>query len=307
MKSAIGIDIGGTKISGVLGTPSGKVLSSFQIPTGVRTHAKSCLNRLLSEIQNLKDQAAHKGFKVCGIGVCLPGAVDSEKGVVPRSPNLPGWKGIKLRSIIQKRFRLPVQMVNDANAAAVAEHSLGAAKGLSNFIYLTVSTGIGSGIFIQGKLLEGKSFVAGEVGHMTLVPDGSLCACGNRGCLEAYASGTAIMREYRRTTKSKSLFHGAREIGALAKKGNRAALKVYQKAAWDLGIGLANLLNVLNPEMIILGGGVFKSAPSSYWKAILASTKKHAWPEAYHSVTIVRSSLDENVGNLGALALGFKK
>lgn len=304
MKYAIGIDIGGTKISIALGTEKGEILAQREIPTRTQAKTKSCIQELAA---NLRALIIHSGIspkKILGIGVGCPGAVNSCAGVLPRSPNLPGWKGIPLRSILQKAAGLPVFLANDANAAALGESFFGAAKNSRNFIYVTVSTGVGGGIVIDKKLYEGSGFVAGEIGHISIVPDGKKCACGKRGCLEAYASGTAIAGFYREAKKIKVL--GAKEVGRAAREGDKLAIESYRKAGYYLGIGIANLLNILNPEKIVIGGGVLKSAHKIFWATMMKSARQHAWPEAFRTVKIVRSQLKGHVGDLGALALVFK-
>lgn len=318
MKTAIGIDIGGTKISMVLGTPEGRILARRRIATRTGDETSLCIQELIESIASLMTFAAARKLRVLGVGVGIPGAVDSVKGVVPRSPHLKGWKGLKLAEILKKKFRVPVFLANDANAAAVAEKIFGQARKCRDFIYMTVSTGIGGGIVVDGKLLEGATFVAGEIGHMTLVPEGNPCKCGNAGCLEAYASGTAIAKEAKaqilsgkRSMLMKNLElegrFSAKDVGDAASRGDAVALKAYEKAGYYLGIGIANLLNILNPEMILLGGGVWKSAPPEFQKAMVKSCRTHAWPEALKKVRIKKSKLKGSVGDLGALALVFEK
>lgn len=318
MKTAIGIDIGGTKISLVLGTPEGKILARRKIATRTGEETRACIRELTAVIRDLFKYGAARGHKVSGIGVGIPGAVDSIKGVVPRSPHLKGWKGLKLGAFLRDEFRVPVFLANDANAAAVAEKVFGQARKCRDFVYMTVSTGIGGGLVVHGQLLEGASFVAGEIGHMTVVPEGNACKCGNSGCLEAYASGTAIGRaaqelilKGKRSSLSKLLdLEGrltAKDVGLAAREGDALSIKVYEDAGYYLGIGLANLLNILNPEMILLGGGVWKSAPAQFQKAMMKSCRRYAWPEAVKKVRIKKSKLKGSIGDLGALALAFEK
>ena len=314
MKYAIGVDIGGTKISVTLGEPSGKILARREVPTQTGRKAADSLKEIIAAIKEILLEVGVSRKMILGIGVGLPGAVDSRKGLAPRSPNLPGWKGMAVRKILQRASGLPVYLANDANAAALGESFFGAGKNAKHFIYMTVSTGIGGGIIINGQLYEGASFVAGEIGHISVVPDGDRCKCGKRGCLEAYASGTAIASAVRKKITSKSLVwkfatkgkrFDARCVGMAAREGDRLCIESYQKAGYYLGIGLANLLNVLNPEKIVIGGGVLKSAHKIFWNTMMQSCKKHAWPEAFSAVQIVHSQLKGHSGDLGALALVF--
>lgn len=302
-KYAIGIDIGGTKITIVLGTSAGKVLARREIRTGTGAKTKDCIRELAANLRTLILQSCISPKKILGIGVGCPGAVNSKKGTLPRSPNLPGWAGLPLVKILSKVTGLPVTLANDANAAALGESFFGAGRNTQNFVYMTVSTGIGGGIVINGRLYEGSGFVAGEVGHISIVPEGRPCNCGQKGCLEAYASGTAIAKSYLALAHKKC---SAREVGAAAREGDNLAIKSYREAGYYLGIGIANLLNILNPQKVVIGGGVLKSAHKIFWATMMKSAKGHAWPEAFRTVKIVRSGLKGHVGDLGALALVFK-
>ena len=315
-KFAIGIDIGGTKISMVLGTSSGKILARREIATGTRAKTKACVKELALNLRALILHSCISPREILGIGVGCPGAVDSSKGMLPRSPNLPGWNNLPLAKILSKATGLPVHLANDANAAALGDSFFGAGKNSRSFIYITVSTGIGGGIIIDGRLYEGSGFVAGEIGHMSIVPEGRKCNCGQKGCLEAYASGTAIGNFVReRMTKSNTMIwkflpknkrFNARQVGMAAREGDKLSIESYRQAGYYLGIGIANLLNILNPEKVVIGGGVLKSAHKIFWKTMMKSAKQHAWPEAFRTVRIVRSQLKGHVGDLGALALVFK-
>lgn len=313
---AIGIDIGGTKISIAIGSTKGEILRYVVFPTLKGRRSREGVRQIVSETQKLIAQlSASQKKNLLGIGICLPGAVNTRQGLAPHSPNLPGWKGLQLGRILQTSLKLPVRLVNDANAAAVAESHFGAGRGFQDFIYITVSTGVGGGIYVNGRLLEGASFVAGEIGHMTLVAGGDRCSCGRLGCFEAYASGGSIERytaaqlKKKRIAGSRSFFKddklSARAIKAAAHAGNAFALHTFQRAGHYLGIGLGSLLNILNPQKIILGGGVLDAPPQIFWKAMRASLKAAAWPEALRAVKIERTPLKANVGNLGALAVVF--
>ncbi|MCB9799474.1 MAG: ROK family protein [Candidatus Omnitrophica bacterium] len=318
MKYAIGIDVGGTKISIVIGTEKGRILGRRLIPTQIKSNTQKCLKELEENIIQLLRETSLTSRQILGIGLCLPGAVDSRKGIAPISPHLKGWEGLRLRQRLFGRFKKPVYMTNDANAAAVAEKIFGQAQKAENFIYITISTGVGGGIYANGKLLEGVSFVAGEVGHMTIESQGEPWALGEIGCLEAYASGTAIARYVNReleqgrgTTFLKRLSKNGplttKEIGIAAKKKDKLALAAFQRAGEYLGIGIGNLLNILNPEIVILGGGVLKTAPAVFYQSFKLSCRHRSWPEAFRAVRITRTQLGDNVGNLGAMALVFSQ
>ncbi len=316
MRIALAIDIGGTKISIAAGTDRGRILHYAEIKTRTGRQTRDCVDELMRVVEEVRRTLPPNHSKLCGIGVCLPGAVNTSRGVVPQSPNLPGWKGLPLAKMLGGRFKLPVCMVNDANAAAIGEMLFGAAKGSKNFIYVTVSTGVGGGIVINGRLLEGSSFVAGEVGHTTVVPGGDLCNCGKRGCLEAYTSGTSIeryvakkIRETNYQALEKFRFEGrlsARELSAAARQKDPLALAAFGRAGRYLGIGLANVLNTVNPSLAVLGGGVIQSAPPLFWAELKKNLRKEAWSEALHGFRMSRTKLGSKVGNLGALAVIFE-
>ncbi len=314
MRKAIGVDIGGTKISVVLGDEKGSLKIHKILPTLTGVKTSEGIQELVRTLIEFKKKS---GGRLSGIGVGIPGPVDSRKGIVPKSPNLPGWENLPLAGILKKELKLPVLMGNDANAAALGEKLFGQGRGKKDFIYITVSTGVGGGIIAEGKVLEGASYVAGEIGHMTIVPEGAGCKCGKKGCLESYASGTAIARMAgeifnlpgKKAEKEKIFGKNpasARLLGLAAKKGNKTALGIYSQAGFYLGIGIANLLNTLNPEMVILGGGVWNSAPKEFWNSMMKSCRENAWPQAFKAVKIVRSNLKGHSGDLGALALGFE-
>ncbi len=316
MQYAIGVDIGGTKISVSLGNSAGKILAQQEIPSRTGAQAKKSISAIIETVREMIRESGIPRGNFLGIGAGIPGAVNTQKGVVPRSPNLPGWANIPIRQILTKAVGLPVFVANDANAAALGESFFGAGKNVKDLIYITVSTGVGGGIIVNGQLYEGAGFVAGEVGHISIVPEGRKCACGQRGCLEAYASGTAIGNYVReRMTKKNTMIweflprnkkFNARQVGLAAREGDKLCIESYRVAGYYLGIGISVLLNVLNPGKIVIGGGVLKSAHEIFWRSMLRSAKQHAWPEAFRTTKIVRTQLKGKVGDLGALALVFK-
>ncbi len=315
-KYGIGMDIGGTKISMILGTARGRILVRRQIPTLKNEKRSACLKNMVFNLNEMLLETGISQKEVAGIGIGIPGAVDSARGTVPRSPNLQGWAGFPLRRYLAKYFKMPVAMTNDANAAVMGEKIFGAGRRAKHLIYMTVSTGVGGGLVVNGCLVEGANFVGGEVGHMVIQAGGNLCNCGQRGCLEAHASGTAISRfvenEIRRGKGTRLVARlgkkrniEARAIGDAARAGEPLALEAWRQSGFYLGVGIGSLLNILNPELVILGGGVFKSAPAIHWQSMLKSVRQHAWPDAVRAVKLVRTTLGDDVGNLGALALVF--
>ena len=314
MKTAIGVDIGGTKILMVAGTDKGKILARHKIPTQ-RTRAGA--REFLSQLKTFVNRLDVPKSRIAGVGIAAPGAVDPGPGIVPRSPHMGGWKGFAIVREVRRALGLPAVIGNDANAAALGEKYFGGGRKCRDFIYMTVSTGIGGGLIVNGQLVTGASYVGGEVGHMKIVPEGDPCKCGQAGCLEAYASGTGMAayaeRQLEKRVKSRAAEYipegehlTAKILGHVAKKRDRLAIETYKRGGYYLGIGIANLLNILNPERVILGGGVLKSAPPDFFQAMRKSCKANAWPEAYRGVRLVRSKLNDAVGGLGALALAFE-
>jgi glucokinase len=286
----IGIDLGGTKIAGVLATPSGKVLMDVNIPTEAHKGKKAVFNNIHKAIHMLKES---KKVKINAIGIGAPGPIDYEKGIVVEAPNLPGWKRVHLKSIFEKKYKIPVFVDNDANCATLAEAWFGAGKNVKNFLYMTVSTGIGGGIVINKKLYRGANGSAGEFGHMVIDMNGAKCGCGNNGCLEALASGTSIKK---RTGME------AYAIDLAARQGDKKSLKVIEETAHYLAIGIANLVNIFNPEMVIIGGGL-SNMQELIFDPIRKDFKKYAMILSAKSVKIVRAKLGNDAGVLGAAAL----
>lgn len=308
----VGIDIGGTKIAVSLGTVNGKILDRFVFSAEQGKKVRQSIEKIKSSFLSLLSTHRIKTRDVLGVGVGVPGAIDPKTQVIQKSPNLPSWEGISLRKILNQKLNLPVSVENDANAAALGEYYFGSGKGINNFIYITVSTGIGSGIVANGQLLRGEKGTAGEVGHMTLVRGGNKCPCGKKGCLEAYSSGTAIANYVKRSLKNRpqSNFLSRVNINEItgqlvaeaAKRNDALAIRARISAADYLGIALANLINLLNPRRIILGGGVMEQT-HHFWAPMMSAMKREAWPVALRSCEILRSKLGKYVGDLGAMAL----
>jgi glucokinase len=312
----LAVDLGGTKfiVAAVLST--GKIIFRKYYLTLAGGGSRAVINRLSSAISEAIAQAKLKKPELIGIGIAAAGILDTGKGIVTTSPNLPGWRNVPLRDIIAERSGLTTYLINDANAAALGEHRFGAGRGFDNLLYLTVSTGIGGGIIINGELYSGADGCAGELGHMTIEADGPQCHCGNFGCLEALASGWAVARDAmtRMNQGEKSsiieLVDGrlenitAETVSAAAKRGDRLACDVVAKAANYLGIGLANLVNIFNPELIVIGGGLSKMG-NMLLKPARKVIKGRAFQLPAQTVSIVRARLGSNAGIVGAAAYVF--
>ncbi|MBU0630842.1 MAG: ROK family protein [Candidatus Margulisbacteria bacterium] len=286
----IGVDLGGTKIAAALVSATGKIVTDVNIPTEAskgKTHVLGAINKAIRHLI----QTSPEPVKAIGLGV--PGPILYEKGIVIGPPNLPGWKQVNLKKILEKEFSRPVFIDNDANCAALAEARFGAGVGRRHFIYITVSTGIGGGIIINGQLYRGANGSAGEFGHMIIDSQGFTCGCGNVGCFEAMASGTAV--------RKRAGMDGA-SVELAARQGDKKALAVINETAHYLAIGISNLVNIFNPELVILGGGVSKMR-ELLLNPVRKEFKKYALYLPAKSVKIVRAKLGTNAGILGAAAL----
>lgn len=292
MKYRIGIDLGGTNIK--MGLIKGdKVINKIKKPTGSKADKKYILEILIQSINEIKKSINKKEIYSIGIGV--PGTLNKKRDKVLHLPNIPNFKNIALKKILEDEFKIPVKMDNDTNAFALAESLYGAGKGKNNIICITIGTGLGGAIIINKKLYYGKC-CAGELGHITINFKGKKCNCGNKGCLEEYVSSRAIAR-YSKQIMGK-IYHPL-EIENMAKKGNKKAKKVYEKLGEYLGIGLVNLNNIFNPDLIIIGGSI-----SNAGNLIINKTKKILKERSMLvPAKIVKTKLKENAGIIGAAYL----
>jgi glucokinase len=273
---AIGVDLGGTNLRIAAVNQEGRLLEKVTLGTKVALGRDHVLNEMCEAIQRLS-QKYRTDAQLLGVGIGVPGIIDLQTGMLRESPNLPGWSDYPVRDEIERRLQAPVLLENDANVAALGEKWLGAGRHVGDMAMLTLGTGVGGGVILNGKIWHGMTGMAGEFGHMTVEPDGQLCGCGNRGCVEQYASATAVVRmareaiaagtapELAKAASSDAEF-SAKEIYNLAIQGDEQAKKIFRRAGRALGIALANLVNGLNLEMYVIGGGV-----SSAWEAFSPS------------------------------------
>jgi glucokinase len=239
------------------------------------------------------------GHRVLGVGIGSPGPLDAEAGVVVHASTLRGWDDVPLAELVAARLGLPVRLDNDANCAALAEWRFGAGRGLRHMVYVTVSTGIGGGVILDGKLMHGHLSLAGEIGHMAITEAPVRCSCGAMGCWEALAAGPALGQ--RATELGLWGRVTARDVAQLAEAGDTAALGLLNEEARYLGLGFANLLHLFAPEMIVVGGGVSACLPLMR-PAIEAVIRGQAMP-AYREVPIVAAALGHRAGVIGAALL----
>lgn len=296
-KHILGLDIGGTKSAVVCGTAEGEILSRTEFPTEAGGPFQDYFQRLCEAIsatlRSMEDEPK-------AISVSIGGPLDVLQGIIMSPPNLPGWDDIPLKQLLKDRFNLPVYVEHDGNAGALAEYYFGAGKGKRSVVFLTLGTGLGAGLILDGRLYRGTSYVAGEIGHIRIADDGPE-SYGKKGSLEGYCSGNGIEK------LASILFPkrwpdpvSTRELGALAKKGDADAVEVFSTSGRYLGRGLAIIADLINPEMIILGALGVRMGPL-LMKAAMEVFKKESLSEASNVCEIVPARLGEKIGDIAAL------
>ncbi|MEY8000038.1 ROK family protein [Clostridium sp. Mt-5] len=311
----VGVDLGGTKICAAVINSRGKIIYDQTLPTKVWMGKTFILNTMITLIEELIQKCRLNNKKIKGIGVGSPGPLDISKGEIICAPNLP-FKNFDIITPLKDKFNIPVYLDNDANAAALGEYMFGAGRGSRNMIFITVSTGIGGGAVLNGNIYRGNTQNALEVGHMTLEKDGPLCNCGNRGCAEVLASGTAIAREAKRAVNrgevtSLSQYENvtSREVFKEAELGDDTAKRILDTALNYLGICVANVMNCFDPDVVVIGGGVSKGG-SIVIDRISGVVKKRCFKTISENTKILQAELGTYAGVIGAAALvimGFKK
>lgn len=311
MAQRIGVDVGGTNVKIALVSDKGKIIYSNSIPTRAEMGYEHTINSMKDAIRDLLKETKMKPSDIEGIGFGFPGQIDCKKGVVRLAPNIPGWVDIPIASIIEKEFGIPTRVDNDVRTATLGELNYGAGVGCENLICITVGTGIGSGLVVNGKLVRGANNAAGEIGHIKLnMQGGPLCGCGDRGCLEAYASGPSIVamaEEYIRGGKSTKYRELANPeitpyiVAVAAKEGDPVARQIFRVMGEYIGMGLTSVVNLLNPEKIIIGGGV-ADAGDILLEPIKETIAKRAMT-IQREVKIVPAQLGNTAGVIGASLL----
>lgn len=299
MLYTIGVDIGGTKVAIGVVESTGKVIEQSVIPTDLTITPYDMISRINREVNKVIQNANIPTQHIKGIGIGAPGPLDSKKGMITCPPNLPTWKDIPIKEWVEKEFDFPVRLENDANAAALAEKWIGAGQSCNHFIYMTVSTGIGSGIICDGKLLRGRKGNAGDIGHMVVDPSFGTCTCGQKGCLEMIASGTAISREGSKII-GESL--STEEVFQLYDQGHPEIVPYLDSVIEVLGVACVSLINTFDTEKIIIGGGVSKVGDALF-QPIRSYVQSYALNPDGRTTKIVPSKLEQNSGVVGAAAL----
>lgn len=310
----LGIDIGGTKCAAALGRSNGTLIGRKALATeGDRYSPLETLERLTALAREIMTESGIKPGGVLGVGVSCGGPLDTKTGVIHTPPNLPEWKAVPVRAFFEKALSLPVRVENDANATALAEWKFGAGKGTRNLVFLTMGTGIGGGLILDGRIYRGTNDLAGEIGHQTILMNGPLCGCGKRGCLEALASGPAIARLareslYGRNKRVLTLAGGkpaditATHVVEAAKEGDAFARQILEEAGTYMGVGIANVIQMLNPERIVLGT-IAVHAGDLILEPIRAAVAEYAWKRSADVCQILPAALGDSAQDLAAIAL----
>jgi glucokinase len=294
---ALAIDLGGTQLRAAMVASSGDVLNRATVATDVAGGPMAVLNQMQELARDVG--FSKSGNAVQAMGVCAPGPLDSESGTILNIPTLPGWTDFPLRRTLRDLFSLPVTLENDGISAAFGEWKFGAGKGLSNLVYVTVSTGIGGGIVSDSRLLRGSRGMAGHVGHMMISRSGPTCACGGVGCFEALASGTAFAR----AAAAKGFSSGEAVLEAFDNGMSDAALLVNEEVD-QLSYGFASLIHLYSPQRLIMGGGMSR-ALLGMLPQIRLKVMKLVMPP-FHAVEIVGAALGDNSGLVGAAGLALQ-
>lgn len=309
-KYVIGVDLGGTKISCALADFEGRVVAQTTIPTLANEGDVPVLGRIIKSIEMVLEEGNAVANDVATIGIGSPGPLDARNGVIITTPNLP-FNNFQLVQPIKEKFSIPTYLDNDANVAAIAEFMFGAGKGTENMVYITVSTGVGGGAILNGKIYRGSTSNALEIGHTTVFPGGARCGCGNIGCLEATSSGTAIGRRANEAVNSKvetSLRNyeavTSYEVFKEAEKGDIVSKKILDEAFTYLGIGVANVIASFDPDKVIIGGGVSKGGDVLFNK-VQEVVNERCFKSMAEHCKIVPAGLGTDAGVLGAVALAI--
>jgi glucokinase len=311
---AIGIDIGGTKIAAGVIDARGHILASFYSRAHTGHPPALVMDGLEEAVQSVLEESGLSRDDMVGIGIGCAGHINTRTGRVYTNSNLPDWEDYPLRDTARQRLGFPIVIDNDSHCAALGEYRFGAGRGSLYMCYVTFSTGYGMGVIIDGKVYRGAFGSTGEIGHTIIVPDGELCTCVKHGCVMAYASGLALSRfacERVRAGEPTILcdtcgdspeYISGEAIAKAAKNGDRLALELIENSARYFGISLANILELFNPEIVVIGGGLAKMGPTLL-DPCLQTTRQNTHPELYNATRFELSQLWDKAGLMGAAAL----
>ncbi len=296
---AIAVDLGGTQLRAALVDSAGNILHRDSVLTDAESGPEKVVHQIGELVSSVKAKAV--GQKILGVGVSSPGPLDTEKGLALSLPTLKGFTEFPLRAAIQDNLHMDVKLENDGIAAAIGEWRFGAGRGLQHLVYVTVSTGIGGGVIVDGHVMRGRKGMGGHVGHMAIVPDGLVCNCGNTGCIEAYAAGPAFTSRARQRMSKPAIT--AAEVFAAARSGDAVAVELVELEAKFLGMGFTSLIHLFSPEILVMGGGL-----SNEFETLAPTIRTYMMANAmaaFKDVPLVKAKLGDNSGLIGAASLVF--
>jgi glucokinase len=315
---AVGVDLGGTNIVFAVTDLKAKALCKLKMPTLAQEGSAAVIGRIAKGVEEVLVRSKVRSSQIQCLGIGSPGPLNARTGVVYDMPNLPGFHNLPLRDLVQGKTGFKSFLENDAKAAALGEKWAGAARGVENMIMLTLGTGIGGAILLKHELYAGADNSAGEFGHMVIDPDGPLCGCGRRGCLERYASATALVATARQALSGgtpsllRKLSGGRPEavtslmVHQAVKRGDKLAKKLWAELVDRLGTGIANLINIFNPDCVVLGGGLML-ADHDLLLPLRANVRSKAFAQPARRAKIIAAKLGEDAGVIGAAAVGISR
>ena len=308
MSLYIGLDLGGTNLKYAVGDENGNIIIKKIRPSLAQESQKKVFDNIFNAITELIQETA---AEIKGIGFGTPGSVDFKKGqLIAGTPNIKNWTDAPIKKTIEEKFNIPVWVDNDANIMTLAEVRIGAAKGYSHVVCFTIGTGIGGGIIIDNQLYRGANFAAAEVGHTIVEKGGKPCKCGNLGCLEAYTSAPAMINRYRRKLKRIGLMFNEEQLTTefifqKAKFAEDFAIETINETCDYLGTGIASVVNVINPQIVVIGGGV-ADAGEQFIKKVETVVQQNAMKPNSQNLKVVKAQLGNDAGVAGAILLAVE-
>src|SRR5436190_5843034 len=315
----VGVDLGGTKILSGVFNHSLECIGTAKLSTKSQRGVDEVMERIARCVQDAVDEADLTTKQIAGVGIGAPGAVDFDSGTVIFAPNMEGWKEVPLKKELEKLLGVPVFVENDCNISALGVYVAELKSKPRSMVGIFVGTGIGGGLIVNGELYSGSSHTAGEIGHMVLEVSGPKCGCGNKGCFEALASRTAIFQQIKagvkdgqKTILTEMLGDNLEDLrsGDLRKairRGDKFVDRIVESASEYVGIATANLVNIFNPEVVVLGGGVIEALADEMMSVIIETSKDYAMPGTMKGVELIASKLGDNAGITGAAVLARKE
>jgi glucokinase len=316
VRFAIGVDLGGTNLRVAAVNENGGLFDHLNLETLVERGREDVVDRLTNGILELGSRWKDR-YQLAGIGIGIPGILRLREGILVASPNLPGWENFNVRAQIARRLNAPFLLENDANAAALGEKWIGSGRNVNHLCFLTMGTGIGGGLIFDGKIWHGASGMAAELGHVTLYPEGRLCACGNKGCLEAYAAASAVVKAAQEMLQAGTASEGLQKLAAsglkltsarvyeLARENDPSAQEIYRQVGRALGLAIANFIAIFDIDTFVLGGGAV-DAWDMFEKSMFEEVARRSYVWRNDPRKILKSSLGSHAGIFGAAYLAFQ-